>query len=102
MDLFSVGVELADGGAFTIRLQGEIDLAARPAIAELIEACVEAGATAIRFDMREVTLCGSDCVYLLIHARRLDVPVSVIPSRQVLRTLEIAGLPPEFVAIEHP
>lgn len=101
METYSAGVELADGGEFTIRLQGEIDLAARPVLRELVDACVEAGATMIRFDMRGVELCGSDCVYLLVHAAR-SVPVRVLPSRQVLRTLEIVGLPPELVTIEHP
>lgn len=100
MDSFTVGVRITQDDVYEFTLVGELDMEARAPLRDLIDAAIEAGARHVRFDMRQVTFCGSECVGIILHAVRLDVAVTVKPSRQVLRTLEIAGIPPEVVTVE--
>lgn len=97
---YRAGVELRAAGEYLITLAGAIDMAAGPPLRSLVDACLEAGARLVRFDMRAVTFCDSTGVNLLVRAHRADVDVLVHPSARVLQVLEVAGVAHEIVRVE--
>jgi anti-anti-sigma factor len=82
---------------YRISAGGELDLATRPELSEVLERATSSGARDLEFDLTEVTFIDSTAIKLIAHAgaevRARGGHVGVtLGSRNVLRIFEIAGL----------
>jgi anti-anti-sigma factor len=99
---FSVGVHRGETST-AIVLAGEVDLAARDAIADaLAEAIREPVAPRLLVDLRDVTFIDSSglSAAIVLAARAADsagISFTVVPGPGVIRALEVSGLD-QFVA----
>lgn len=96
MNQFGAVIGVDDDGAVTIALDGEIDMAAGPALRNVLVAA-GSGARLVRLDMRLVTFIDSSGIAVLIdYGRELDVAGGRLQvgerDYRVNRILEIAGL----------
>jgi anti-anti-sigma factor len=86
---FSAVAEMADGRV-TVWVTGEVDMATAEA---MFAAAAPAGATAATVDLHAVTFFDSAAIHALVRlSDRYPGALSVLPSPQVRRVLEISGL----------
>jgi anti-anti-sigma factor len=86
---FSATSEVADGHV-TVQVSGEVDMATADA---MFQAAVPAGATAATVDLRAVSFFDSAAIHALVRlAQQYPGALSVLPSPQVRRVLDISGL----------
>jgi anti-sigma B factor antagonist len=80
-----------EDGQLRIVLAGEIDVAARDALDEAIEAAIAHGRVVL--DLTEVSFLDSTGIGAIARAIRDQVPVSVLnPRPTVRRALEVSGI----------
>jgi len=89
----------ADPTTLTVRLTGELDLAARPVVAEDVTAALteQAGVERVVVDLRGVKFCDSSGLGALLDIRRMagKLGAAIVlrsPSASVARLLDIAGI----------
>lgn len=79
-----------DGNRLRVDVSGEVDMATADA---MVQAATVAGTTEITLDLRQVTFFDSAAIHAVLGlAKRHPTGLTVIPSRQVRRVLDIAGL----------
>ena len=85
----------SDRGWMLVRLEGELDIATLPRVAQAVCGLREAGCTALRLDLRRLSFLDSAGLrYLLeLSACRADgLRLSVVPGpRAVQRVVELTG-----------
>jgi stage II sporulation protein AA (anti-sigma F factor antagonist) len=80
----------ADGDRLYVVVSGEVDMATADS---MIQAATAEAATNVTLDLRQVTFFDSAAIQaVLVLAQRHPDGLTVIPSHQVRRVLEIAGL----------
>ena len=88
-DDFSATGQVTDGRV-TVQVRGEVDMSTADA---MFQAVTRADARAATLDLRAVTFFDSAAIQALVRlADRYPAGFQVIPSPQVLRVLDIAGL----------
>ncbi|MET3429311.1 anti-anti-sigma factor [Actinoplanes tereljensis] len=86
---FSATVAVADGRA-TVTVTGEVDMSTADA---MIRAARTQGASAATLDLREVTFFDSAAIHAVLQlVESYGEALTVLPSSQVRRVLEISGL----------
>jgi anti-anti-sigma factor len=86
---FSATSEVA-GDRVSVLVIGEVDMATADA---MFQAAVPDGATAATVDLRAVSFFDSAAIHALVRlAERYPGTLSVLPSPQVRRVLDISGL----------
>ena len=86
---FSVTAEVA-GERVTVTVAGEVDMSTADA---MFSSATPDGVKAATLDLRAVTFFDSAAIHALIRlAERYPSTLEVLPSRQVLRVLDISGL----------
>jgi anti-anti-sigma factor len=86
---FSATAQVTDGRV-TVRVAGEVDMSTADA---MFQAVTGAGTRVATLDLRGVTFFDSAAIHALVRlADRYPSGFEVIPSPQVLRVLDIAGL----------
>jgi stage II sporulation protein AA (anti-sigma F factor antagonist) len=79
-----------DGSHLRVVVSGEVDMATADA---MIQAATLDDATEVTLDLRQVTFFDSAAIHAVLRlAQRHPTGLTVIPSRQVRRVLEISGL----------
>lgn len=79
-----------DGGHLRVVVSGEVDMATADS---LVQAATLDGATRVTLDLREVTFFDSAAIHAVLGlANRYPTGLTVIPSHQVRRVLDISGL----------
>jgi stage II sporulation protein AA (anti-sigma F factor antagonist) len=79
-----------DGNHLRVLVSGEVDMATADA---MVRAATLDGASDITLDLRRVTFFDSAAIHAVLGlAQRHPTRLTVIPSHQVRRVLEIAGL----------
>jgi anti-anti-sigma factor len=79
-----------DGDRVTVVVTGEVDMSTAD---EMFGAATPEGVRAATLDLRDVTFFDSAAIHALIRlAERYPGTFEVLPSRQVLRVLDISGL----------
>lgn len=96
MNQFGATIGVADDGAVTVALDGELDMAVAPALRDVLTAA-GSGARIVRVDLANVTFMDSSGLMAFItYGRELDLAGGRLQladrSYQVDRLLEIAGL----------
>lgn len=87
--MFSAITEI-DGDHLRVVVSGEVDMATADA---LVQAATREDAKTITLDLRAVTFFDSAAIHAVIGlANRHPDALTVVPSQQVRRVLEIAGL----------
>jgi anti-anti-sigma factor len=87
--VFAVSAE-DEGDHLRVRVTGEVDMATA---GSMTEAAGPPGARRVTLDLREVTFFDSAAIHALVRlAERFPDALTVLPSRQVRRVLEISGL----------
>lgn len=87
--VFSATAEV-DGGHVTVAVDGEVDMSTADA---MYEAATPAGAERVTLDLRRVSFFDSAAIHALIRLTdRYPDALTVLPSRQVRRVLDISGL----------
>jgi anti-sigma B factor antagonist len=87
-----------DGGALTVVVSGDIDLATGPAVSSAIGAALAAeGATTVRIDLSGVRFLDSSGIALLLKARRdadeRSITLHTVGAQGiVLQVLELTGV----------
>lgn len=80
----------ADGSQLRVVVSGEVDMATADA---MVQAATADGATEVTLDLRQVTFFDSAAIHAVLGlAQRYPTGLTVIPSHQVRRVLEISGL----------
>jgi anti-anti-sigma factor len=86
---FSAAAEVA-GDRVTVRVTGEVDMATADA---MFAAAAPAGVTGATLDLTAVTFFDSAAIHALVRlSERYPDELSVLPSPQVRRVLQISGL----------
>ncbi|MFI5846128.1 STAS domain-containing protein [Catenuloplanes sp. NPDC051500] len=86
---FSAVAEV-DGDQLSVRVSGEVDMATADG---LFAAATREQAAFLTLDLRQVSFFDSAAIHALVRiAERYPGRLSVLPSRQVRRVLEISGL----------
>ncbi|MEU4241574.1 STAS domain-containing protein [Actinoplanes sp. NPDC026619] len=86
---FSATVAMADGRA-VVTVTGEVDMLTADT---MVRAATTDGASAATLDLREVTFFDSAAIHAVMRlAERYGSELTVLPSSQVRRVLEISGL----------
>jgi anti-anti-sigma factor len=79
-----------DGTRLRVVVSGEVDMATADA---MVQAATLEGATEVTLDLRQVTFFDSAAIHAVLGlAHRHPTGLKIIPSHQVRRVLEIAGL----------
>ena len=104
--LLDVRVTDEGGGQVAICLTGELDLAAEQTLPGVVSAAVEAGATSVVLDLREISFVDSRGLGLLLVTSRqlVDSGASLLlraPSPSVRQLLELSRLD-DVLPIEGP
>ena len=104
-ELFQVHAEKVDGGDLLITLTGEIDLASRGRLDEVVALARSTRPLAVRVELSDVTFLGSDGVAFLIaiyhEVQTADGELELRnPSRITTRALEITGLLDLFKVVD--
>jgi stage II sporulation protein AA (anti-sigma F factor antagonist) len=87
--VFTAAAQL-DGDRVTVQVTGEVDLSTADA---MFEAVIRHGAATVTLDLRRVSFFDSAAIRAVVRlATRYDGSLSVLPSEQVKRVLEISGL----------
>ncbi|WP_245736538.1 STAS domain-containing protein [Micromonospora pattaloongensis] len=86
--VFSATTEL-DGDHATVRVRGEVDLSTADT---MFQAATRADAPRVTLDLREVMFFDSAAIQALIRLADHCPELTVLPSRQVRRVLDISGL----------
>ena len=103
--LFQVRTALEDDEGLLITLSGEIDLAARVALDEVVALARTIRPLVVRIELSDVTFLGSDGVAFLIamyhEVQTADGDLKLRnPSRITARALEITGLLDLFTVVD--
>ncbi|GAA2622771.1 STAS domain-containing protein [Paractinoplanes durhamensis] len=86
---FSATTAVADGIA-TVTVTGEVDMSTADA---MVRAATKDAAPAATLDLRQVTFFDSAAIHAVLQlAEQLGSGLTVLPSTQVRRVLEISGL----------
>jgi anti-anti-sigma factor len=98
---FTQAICVADGDGFRIELSGEIDLACRPQLDEILTKVTAAPAADVVVDLSGVTFLSSDGLGFLsqihVHASSGGCEVALLgPSPVALRALQITGFDQVF------
>lgn len=89
-DLNFTAVGVMTGDHVVVTVTGEVDMSTAGA---MLRAATEGGAGSALLDLRAVTFFDSAAIHALVQlADRYGDGFEVVPSRQVRRVLEIAGL----------
>jgi anti-sigma B factor antagonist len=99
---YTIDVVPPDSETPTVVLRRELDLASRPELRACATRALASGASAIRFDLAEVTLLDSSVLGVLLESTASSVSamarvVITAASRFVARTLDITGLGSYFL-----
>ncbi|WP_207916918.1 STAS domain-containing protein [Micromonospora sp. KC723] len=87
--IFSASAEL-DGAHLRVVVTGEVDMATADT---MWQTALREPAELVTLDLRRVTFFDSAAIHTVVRlADRLPERLTVLPSRQVLRVLEISGL----------
>ncbi|MFY1695092.1 STAS domain-containing protein [Solwaraspora sp. WMMA2101] len=87
--VFSATSDL-DGDRLTVTVQGEVDMATADS---MYQAATRVAADALTLDLRQVSFFDSAAIHALIQLiDRYPQALTVLPSRQVRRVLEVSGL----------
>ncbi|MGC5050680.1 STAS domain-containing protein [Micromonospora sp. DT48] len=87
--IFSARAE-TDGDHLSVVVTGEVDMATADT---MLQTVLREPAGQVTLDLREVTFFDSAAIHALVRlAGRYPEGLTVLPSRQVSRVLEIAGL----------
>ncbi|MGC4854257.1 STAS domain-containing protein [Micromonospora sp. DT4] len=87
--VFSARVEI-DGEHLHVVVTGEVDMATADT---MLETALREPASRITLDLRAVTFFDSAAIHALVRlAQQFSGALTVLPSRQVRRVLEISGL----------
>ncbi|MFC3505088.1 STAS domain-containing protein [Micromonospora krabiensis] len=87
--VFSATAE-TDGDQLRVRVVGEVDMATADT---MFQTALREPATRVTLDLRAVTFFDSAAIHALVRlAQRFPGTLTVLPSRQVRRVLEITGL----------
>lgn len=87
--VFSATTEVT-GDHATVLVSGEVDMATAEA---MYQAATRDGAERVSLDLRSVSFFDSAAIHTLIRlAERYPAGLTVLPSRQVRRVLDISGL----------
>ncbi|WP_223256191.1 STAS domain-containing protein [Micromonospora endophytica] len=87
--VFSVSAEV-DGDQLRVVVAGEVDMATADT---MFQTASREPAARVTLDLRAVTFFDSAAIHALVRlAGRFSDSLTVLPSRQVSRVLEIAGL----------
>ncbi|MEU4568506.1 STAS domain-containing protein [Micromonospora sp. NPDC023956] len=79
-----------DGGNLRVVVTGEVDMATA---GTMLQTALREPAGTLTLDLRAVTFFDSAAIHAVVQlARRFPGTLTVLPSRQVHRVLEIAGL----------
>jgi stage II sporulation protein AA (anti-sigma F factor antagonist) len=79
-----------DGNQLRVVVSGEVDMATADA---MVQAATLDGASRVTLDLRQVTFFDSAAIHaVLMLAQQYPTGLTVIPSHQVRRVLEISGL----------
>jgi len=79
-----------DGDHRRVTVTGEVDMATADA---MLQAALDGDAGAVLLDLRAVTFFDSAAIHAVVQlAERYPDTLTVLPSRQVRRVLEISGL----------
>ncbi|MEU1837095.1 STAS domain-containing protein [Micromonospora chersina] len=87
--VFSATAEL-DGDQLRVRVAGEVDMATADTMYRTV---LGEAARHVTLDLRSVTFFDSAAIHAVVRlAQQFPGAFTVLPSRQVLRVLEISGL----------
>ncbi|MFC0508568.1 STAS domain-containing protein [Micromonospora costi] len=87
--VFSATAEL-DGHHLRVVVAGEVDMATADT---MFQTALREPAERVTLDLRAVTFFDSAAIHALVQlARRLPGTLTVLPSRQVRRVLDVSGL----------
>ncbi|MGC5017826.1 STAS domain-containing protein [Micromonospora sp. DT47] len=87
--VFSASAEL-DGDHLRVVVTGEVDMATADT---MLSTALREPADRVTLDLRAVTFFDSAAIHALVRlAQRFPAGLTVLPSRQVTRVLEISGL----------
>ncbi|SCG70389.1 anti-anti-sigma factor [Micromonospora coxensis] len=87
--MFSASAEL-DGEHLRVVVTGEVDMATADT---MLQTALREPAERVTLDLRGVTFFDSAAIHAVVRlADRLPDRLTVLPSRQVVRVLEISGL----------
>ena len=87
--VFSATAE-TDGDRLRVRVAGEVDMATADT---MYQTALRESACHVTLDLRAVTFFDSAAIHAVVRlAQQFPGTLTVLPSRQVLRVLEISGL----------
>ena len=97
-------VVIATQETIVVRLQGQLDLATAPRLAEVLAQALDAHPATITLDLTDLTFLDSSGIHQLVNAdkrarsRRCDFSLRS-PRRQVLKALQLTGVD-RFITID--
>ncbi|WET77960.1 STAS domain-containing protein [Amycolatopsis sp. QT-25] len=90
-------------GALTVEVAGDIDIATSPRLRAELQASLERRPDVVLLDLSRVGFCDSSGLSVLVqlnrHCAESGIDLSLMPSKVLLRALELTGLVPTLKVV---